>query len=192
MKIIFATNNENKVKEINAVLPSSIEVISLKQAEINEDIPETQPTLQGNAEQKADFILNNYQLDCFADDTGLEIKSLNNEPGVFSARYAGPERSDEKNMNLVLSKLENQSDRSAQFRTVICLALNGEKHFFEGKVEGKIVSEKRGENGFGYDPIFQPNESSKTFAEMTMDEKNQFSHRARAVKKLVDFLHQNS
>lgn len=192
MKIIFATNNENKIKEINAVLPSSIEVISLKQAGINEDIPETQPTLQGNAEQKADFILNNYQLDCFADDTGLEIKSLNNEPGVLSARYAGAERSDENNMNLVLSKLENHTDRSAQFRTVICLTLNGEKHFFEGKVEGKIVSEKRGENGFGYDPIFQPNESSKTFAEMTMDEKNQFSHRARAVKKLVYFLHQNS
>lgn len=188
MKLVFATNNENKVREINAVLPQNIEIISLKSAGITEDVPETQPTLQGNAEQKATFILENYQLDCFADDTGLEIEVLNNEPGIYSARYAGAERSDEKNIDLVLSKLSNKNNRSAQFRTVISLCLNGEKHFFEGIVKGEITAEKRGENGFGYDPVFQPEGSEKTFAEMSIDEKNQFSHRAKATRKLIDFL----
>ena len=188
MKIVFATNNENKVKEISSILPASWEIVSLKTIGLFEDIPETQDTLEGNALQKARFVKEKTGIDCFADDTGLEVKALNNEPGVYSARYAGNDRNDDQNIEKVLNKLENANDRSARFRTVIALILNGEEHQFEGIVEGRIVNEKRGSNGFGYDPIFEPENTGMTFAEMTMSEKNDCSHRARAFDKMASYL----
>lgn len=188
MKIVFATNNENKVKEISSILPASWEIVSLKTIGLFEDIPETQDTLEGNALQKARFVKEKTGIDCFADDTGLEVKALNNEPGVYSARYAGNDRNDDRNIEKVLNKLENANDRSARFRTVIALILNGEEHQFEGIVEGRIVNEKRGSNGFGYDPIFEPENTGMTFAEMTMSEKNDCSHRARAFDKMASYL----
>lgn len=189
MKILFATSNQNKANEIRSMLPSNIELLTLADIEITEDIPETSDTIEGNAKQKADYITSNYQLNCFADDTGLEIETLNGEPGVRSARYAGEERSDDANMQLVLEKLSVQNNRSARFKTVIALNLNGNQHLFEGIVEGKIRFNKSGTHGFGYDPIFEPENCGRTFAEMTTEEKNQFSHRARAIKKMIDFLH---
>jgi len=188
MKIVFATNNENKVKEISSILPASWEIVSLKTIGLFEDIPETQDTLEGNALQKVRFVKEKTGIDCFADDTGLEVKALNNEPGVYSARYAGNDRNDDRNIEKVLNKLENANDRSARFRTVIILILNGEEHQFEGIVEGRIVNEKRGSNGFGYDPIFEPENTGMTFAEMTMSEKNDCSHRARAFDKMASYL----
>ena len=188
MKIVFATNNENKVKEISSILPVSWEIVSLKTIGLFEDIPETQDTLEGNALQKARFVKEKTGIDCFADDTGLEVKALNNEPGVYSARYAGNDRNDDRNIEKVLNKLENANDRSARFRTVIALILNGEEHQFEGIVEGRIVNEKLGSNGFGYDPIFEPENTGMTFAEMTMSEKNDCSHRARAFDKMASYL----
>jgi XTP/dITP diphosphohydrolase len=188
MKIVFATNNENKVKEISSILPASWEIVSLKTIGLFEDIPETQDTLEGNALQKVRFVKEKTGIDCFADDTGLEVKALNNEPGVYSARYAGNDRNDDRNIEKVLNKLENANDRSARFRTVIALILNGEEHQFEGIVEGRIVNEKRGSNGFGYDPIFEPENTGMTFAEMTMSEKNDCSHRARAFDKMASYL----
>lgn len=190
MKIVFATSNQNKAKEIAAMLPEGIELLTLKDIDFTGDIPETSPNLEGNAQLKADFVLNELGYDCFADDTGLEIDALNGEPGVRSARYAGEERSDEKNMNLVLSRLDGHDRREAQFRTVIALNLKGKSHQFEGIVRGLIRHEKRGENGFGYDPIFEPEDQGKTFAQMSMDEKNQFSHRARAFEKMIRFFQQ--
>lgn len=188
MKLLFATSNPNKAKEISALLPERFELLTLKDIELNEDIPETSPTIEGNAIQKADYIINHFQLDCFADDTGLEVTALNSEPGVKSARYAGEHRSDEDNMDKVLNGLQNADSRSARFKTVICLNLDGKQHLFEGIVEGAIRHEKKGDNGFGYDPIFEPENCGRTFAEMTMDEKNSYSHRARAFTKMIDFL----
>ena len=188
MKILFATANQNKAKEVQKMLPSEMQILTLADIEISEDIPETSLTIEGNAKQKADYIVEHFKLNCFADDTGLEILALNGEPGVRSARYAGEGRSDEANMQLVLDKLAVEKDRSARFKTVIALNLNNEQHLFEGIVEGTVRKEKSGSNGFGYDPIFEPENCGKTFAEMTMEEKNGFSHRARAFKKMIHFL----
>ena len=188
MKILFATGNINKAKEVSSMLPQEFELLSLKDIELTEDIPETSATIEGNAIQKANYITEHFGMDCFADDTGLEIIALNNEPGVYSARYAGDHRSDEDNMALVQERLADKEDRSARFKTVIALNLNGTQHLFEGIVEGKIVEEKRGTNGFGYDPIFEPENCGKTFAELSMEEKNSMSHRARAFKKMISFL----
>lgn len=188
MKLVFATSNQNKAAEIARLLPDHFEVVTLKDINQTEEIPETSPTIAGNAIQKATYITEHHQLNCFADDTGLEIYALNNEPGVRSARYAGDHRSDADNIQLVLEKLSDQEDRSARFHTVIALHMNGEEHLFEGIVEGTIRTALCGENGFGYDPIFEPENCGKTFAEMTMDEKNQFSHRARAFDKMRIFL----
>ena len=189
MKILFATSNENKANEIRQLLPSTIELITLKDIEINEDIPETSPTIEGNAKQKADYITTHFNINCFADDTGLEINALNGEPGVFSARYAGEQRSDTDNMQLVLDRLKTKEDRSARFKTVIALTIDKQQHLFEGIVNGVIRTEKSGTNGFGYDPIFEPENCGKTFGEMDMDEKNSYSHRARAVNKMIEFIH---
>lgn len=191
MKLLFATSNQNKAKEIAALLPEDFEMMTLNDIDIKEDIPETSPTIEGNANQKADYIVTHFQLNCFADDTGLEIEELSGEPGVKSARYAGEDRSDANNMQLVLSKLKGNNNRKARFKTVIALRLDGKKHEFEGIVNGTIRTELNGTNGFGYDPIFEPENCGKTFAEMTMNEKNQFSHRARAFGKLIAFLHEN-
>lgn len=188
MKILFATSNQNKAKEIAALLPDTFELLTLLDLNLTEEIPETQDTLDGNAKQKSEYILTNFQLDCFADDTGLEIPSLNNEPGVKSARYAGEQRDSEANMQLVLERLKGKEDRSARFRTVISLELNGAQYLFEGIVNGTIREVKSGEGGFGYDPIFEPENCGKTFGEMSMDEKNSYSHRARAFKKMIEFL----
>jgi XTP/dITP diphosphohydrolase len=188
MKIIFATNNQHKVDEIRSALPENFSIISLKEAGITIDIPEPHDTLQENAAEKARTIHQLTKTNCFSEDTGLEVYSLNNEPGVHSARYAGEAKSFDKNIEKLLSKLEDSSERSARFRTVICLVLEGEEYFFEGICEGRIINEKRGAQGFGYDPIFIPTGSGKTFAEMSMDEKNNFSHRKKATDKLVVFL----
>jgi XTP/dITP diphosphohydrolase len=188
MKIVFATNNPHKIKEISAMLDHSFEIISLKDIGCTEDIPETQPTLEGNALQKARHVKENYGPDCFSEDTGLEIEALGGEPGVITARYAGPERDPDANMDLVLQKLADNTNRKAQFRTVIALILNGEEHLFEGIVTGRIAQEKRGAGGFGYDPIFIPDGYDQTFAELSAEIKNDISHRARATRRLVDFL----
>lgn len=188
MKIIFATNNQHKVDEIRSALPDNFSIITLKEAGIDIDIPEPHNTLQENAAEKARTIFNLTKTDCFSEDTGLEVYSLNNEPGVHSARYAGEQRSFDKNIEKLLVKLENSSDRRARFRTVICLIIEAEEYFFEGICEGKIINEKKGERGFGYDPIFIPDGSEKTFAQMSIDEKNFFSHRRKATDKLVAFL----
>ena len=187
MKILFATSNTNKAKEISEMLPESFELITLKDINLNEEIPETSNTIEGNARQKANYIKDNFKIDCFADDTGLEVAALNNEPGVKSARYAGDHRSDQDNMNLLLNRLENK-DRKARFKTVIALYINQTYHEFEGIVEGQITLTKTGENGFGYDPIFEPENCGKTFAEMEINEKNKYSHRARAFSKMLSFL----
>jgi XTP/dITP diphosphohydrolase len=188
MQLIFATNNANKLKEVNSLLSSSITLKSLTDLGFNEDIPETENTLEGNALLKAKFIAQKFNCNCFADDTGLEIVALNGEPGVYSARYAGEQKNSEDNMQKVLEKLEGKDNRQAQFRTVIALILDGKEHLFEGVVKGKITKEKRGAEGFGYDPIFIPEGYDKTFAEMTLEEKNKLSHRAIALNKMVDFL----
>ena len=187
-KLVFASNNPNKVKEVAAQLGSQFEIVSLKQAGIEEDIPETQQNLEGNARQKAHFIKDKYGFDCFADDTGLEVKALDGEPGVLSARYAGGDRDSEANMDKVLEGLKGRSDRSAQFRTAICLILNGEEHLFEGVAVGSIREKRSGSEGFGYDPIFEPKGYDITFAEMDIAQKNEISHRGKAVAKLVEFL----
>jgi len=188
MKLLFATSNQNKAKEIKAMLPRHVELLTLADIEIKEEIPETSDTIEGNAVQKANHITTHFNVNCFADDTGLEIEALNGEPGVKSARYAGNQRNDEDNMQLVLSKLEDHTNRSARFKTIIALNLDGRQYIFEGIVQGEIRKEKSGVNGFGYDPIFEPEQCGKTFAEMTMQEKNGFSHRARALKKMLNFL----
>ena len=188
MKIIFATNNQHKVDEIRSVLPKSLSIITLREGGIDIDIPEPYNTLQENAAEKARTIYNLTQTSCFSEDTGLEVYSLNNEPGVHSARYAGEEKSFDKNIEKLLSKLHHSSERKARFRTLVCLILNKEEFFFEGICEGEIITERRGDHGFGYDPIFIPEGSGKTFAEMTTNEKNQYSHRKKAIDKLVVFL----
>jgi len=188
MKLVFATQNENKAKEIQSLLPEYFKIITLKDIKCFDEIPETAETLEGNSLLKASFISETYNLNCFADDTGLEIEALDNRPGVYSARYAGPEKSAAANINKVLLELEGKTARNAQFRTIITLILNKSTFTFEGIVLGEIISEKRGENGFGYDPIFVPDGALKTFAEMTLIEKNQYSHRARAFQKMIEFL----
>ena len=190
MKLVFATNNLHKVKEVQQMLPSEMELLTLSQVNINEDIPEDYPTLEGNALQKARYIFEKYGYSCFADDTGLEVEALNNEPGVYSARYAGEHKSSEDNITKVLNNLGSNSNRNACFRTVITLILNGEEHLFEGRVDGTILTERHGSDGFGYDPIFQPDGYEVSFAEMSLNDKNAISHRGRAVEKLVAFLKQ--
>lgn len=188
MKLVFATNNQHKLQEIKQLLDESIELLCLNDIHCTDEIPENQETLEGNAAEKSFYIYNKFGVNCFADDTGLEIEALNGEPGVYSARYAGEERSAEKNMDLVLEKLDKIKNRKARFRTVISLVIDGREIQFEGIVEGLILRSKRGKTGFGYDPIFKPDESPLCFAEMPMNEKNKISHRGRAVQKLVDYL----
>lgn len=188
MKLVFASQNAHKAAEIQTVIPSEISICTLTDIGITEDIPETAATLEGNALMKMEYLVARLNLPCFADDTGLEIDALHGEPGVYSARYAGEQRNSVDNMQLVLEKLTGEPNRKARFRTVIALWWEGNSHLFEGIVEGTITNAPVGNQGFGYDPIFQPAGSTKTFAEMTMEEKNQWSHRARAVQQLVEFL----
>lgn len=187
-RIVFATNNQHKLSEVREILQSSLEVLSLKDIQCLEDIPETADTLEGNALLKAEYVSNHYHCNCFADDTGLEVEILNNAPGVFSARYAGEGKDALDNMKKLLHELEGKNNRKARFRTVISLLINGEKYFFEGIVKGTIIDELRGNTGFGYDPIFIPEGYDKTFAELGNDIKNKISHRAEAVIKLKQFL----
>ncbi|MBD0404153.1 RdgB/HAM1 family non-canonical purine NTP pyrophosphatase [Flammeovirga sp. EKP202] len=187
-KICFATNNVNKLKEIQQQLDGLYTIVSLKEIGCEEELPETQETLEGNSLQKAQYVWNNYGVSCFADDTGLEVTALNNEPGVYSARYAGPQRDSEDNMDLVLKNLEGKKDRSAKFRTVITLLWEGNVEQVEGEAKGDIISERTGDQGFGYDPIFRPENETKTFAQLSSAEKNKISHRGRAVSKLIELL----
>lgn len=188
MKIVFATNNKHKLEEISRLLEDKHEIVSLSSIGCYDDIPEDQDTLEGNALQKARYIKEHYGLDCFADDTGLEIEALNYRPGVYSARYAGPAKDSLANMNKVLSEMQHHPNRKARFRTVIALILEGKEYLFEGRVDGNILTEKHGDAGFGYDPIFQPEGFEVSFAEMPMDEKNKISHRGKATQKLAEFL----
>lgn len=188
MKLIFATQNQNKATEIQSLMPQGIEILSLQDIGCDDDIPETATTLDGNAQLKARYIAEKFKVNVFADDTGLEIEALNNEPGVYSARYAGEQKNSEENMQLVLEKLAGITNRGAQFRTAICLIIDGSEHLFEGIVKGEIRMEKSGNEGFGYDPIFEPEYCGKTFAEMSMSEKNERSHRGRAFQKMIHFL----
>ena len=189
MQLVFATNNLNKLKEVQLALPENIKLLSLSDIGCFEDIPETQDTIEGNAIQKAEYIKTHYGYDCFADDTGLEVEALNGAPGVYSARYAGEQRNSEDNMNKLLYELENSNNRSAQFKTVIALHLNNRLEVFEGICNGEIIKEKQGDSGFGYDPIFQPLGFNQTFAEMGLALKNKISHRGKAVMTLVKYLH---
>ena len=191
MKLVFATNNQHKLDEVRKISAQhNIEIVSLAEIDCHDDIPETADTLDGNALQKAQYIRVKFGLDCFADDTGLEVEALNNAPGVYSARYAGPGHDSEANMKKLLNEMEGKENLKARFRTVIALLLGGETHLFEGIVEGSITTEKRGGNGFGYDPVFVPEGYDKTFAELGNDVKNKISHRARAVEQLEAFLAQ--
>ena len=191
MKLVFATNNLHKLSELRSMLPEEIEILSLSDIDCYEELPETQNTLKGNAMQKASFIYQNYGYNCFADDTGLEIEALNNDPGVYSARYAGLHCSADDNINKVLHKLSGEKNRLANFKTVIALIIDGKEECFEGICKGKITFSKYGEQGFGYDPIFKPAGFGKTFAEMSKSEKGVISHRGRATKNLVEFLKKN-
>lgn len=188
MKLVFATNNQHKLDEVRKVVTADIEIVSLSDIQCYDDIPETADTLEGNALQKVRYIKEHYGYDCFADDTGLEVEALDNAPGVYSARYAGIGHDSEANMNKLLHEMEGKENRKARFRTAIALLLNGEEYLFEGIVNGFIIEEKRGDSGFGYDPIFVPENYTETFAELGNDIKNQISHRAEAVKKLIQFL----
>jgi XTP/dITP diphosphohydrolase len=188
VSIIFATNNVNKVRELQAAIGSEIRIITLQEAGINIDIPEPHPTLHLNAKEKADTIHMITGQDCFSEDTGLEVEAINGEPGVLSARYAGEEKAFEKNIDKLLMKLETITDRSARFRTVICLIWKSGTYFFEGICEGVISDQRKGRNGFGYDPVFRPDGSDITFAEMDLDQKNMFSHRRKAADQLINFL----
>jgi len=188
MKLIFATNNQHKVEEIRAVLPEGFSVSTLKEARIHVDIQEPHNTLEENAAEKARTIFKMTGSDCFSEDTGLEVQSINNEPGVHSARYAGDDKSFQKNIDKLLAKLHDTANRDARFRTVICLILDKKEYYFEGVCSGKIIKEQRGNGGFGYDSVFIPAGSDKTFAQMNMEEKNQYSHRRKATDMLVAFL----
>jgi len=187
-KLVFATNNLHKLSEVRAIIGSQFEILSLNDIGFNEEIPETASTLEGNASLKSRAIYEKFGIDCFADDTGLEVDALNGQPGVFSARYAGPENDANKNTAKLLNELKSATSRKAQFRTVISLILNGSEFFFEGIVKGEISREKRGNEGFGYDPVFIPDGYQKSFAEMSTEDKNTISHRARATQKLSEFL----
>ena len=188
MQLVFATNNLNKIKEVQALMPKHITLLSLEAIGCFEDIPETQNSIRGNAIQKAEFVKNRYGYDCFADDTGLEVDALDGEPGIYSARYAGEQRNANDNMNALLEALGDNPNRSAHFKTVMALQIKNEQHVFIGICEGEITASKQGENGFGYDPIFKPNGYVKTFAEMDLNLKNTIGHRGKAVSQLVGFL----
>ena len=188
MQLVFASNNKNKIKEIQLLVPQSIKVLSLEDIGCFEEIPETEDTIEGNAIQKANYVTEKYGYNCFADDTGLEVEALNGEPGVYSARYAGEQKDATDNMDKLLNNLKGISNRNAQFKTVIALNLNGNQFLFTGIIKGKIIEEKIGSNGFGYDPIFVADGYNQTFAELTIGEKSVISHRGLAVKQLVDFL----
>lgn len=187
-KFVFATNNTHKLEEVSAILGKKIELLSMKDIDCNVDIPETADTLEGNALIKARYIFENYHLDCFADDTGLEVEALNGAPGVYSARYAGDAHDSEANMKKLLKEMENVENRKARFRTVFALIINGKEHLFEGIVKGEIIKNRKGTSGFGYDPVFVPEGYSQTFAEMGNELKNKISHRAMATQKLCHFL----
>ncbi|MCS2523525.1 non-canonical purine NTP diphosphatase [Bacteroides ovatus] len=188
-KLVFATNNAHKLEEVDAILGDQVELLSLNDIGCQADIPETAETLEGNALLKSSYIYKNYHLDCFADDTGLEVEALNGAPGVYSARYAGGEGHDaQANMLKLLHELDGKENRKAQFRTAISLILDGKEYLFEGVIKGEIIKEKRGDSGFGYDPVFMPEGYDRTFAELGNDIKNQISHRALAVQKLCEFL----
>ena len=188
MKLVFASNNKNKIQEIQALVPNIIQIVSLEEIGCIEDIPETADTIEGNAILKANYVTSNYGYDCFADDTGLEVEALNGAPGVYSARYAGEQKDANDNMDKLLSELKDKSNRKANFKTVIALNLNGEQNLFTGIINGKIIEEKIGTNGFGYDPIFVADGFEKTFAELSIEEKSTISHRGIAVKELILFL----
>lgn len=190
MKLVFATHNQYKLREIQALLPPNIQLLSLDDISCNEDIPETATTIEDNALLKAQYVQKQYHCNVFADDTGLEVQALNNAPGVYSARYAGEHKSDVDNVQLLLKNMEGISRREAQFKTVIALCLEDVVYTFEGIAKGNISTTPIGTNGFGYDPIFIPENSDKTFAELTQDEKNRISHRGKAFGKLLDFLNQ--
>lgn len=188
LRLYFATQNKNKILEVKKKLNDAIQISDLSEFDLSEEIPETGKTLEANALQKARFISGKFHVNCFADDTGLEVFSLNNEPGVYSARYAGEPKNDEKNIDKLLHELNHKTDRKAQFRTVISLILEGREYLFEGVVKGAILTERRGKKGFGYDSVFVPEGYEETFAELDLEEKNNISHRAMAVQKLIDFL----
>jgi XTP/dITP diphosphohydrolase len=188
MKLVFATNNLNKLKEVQEMLLNAIEIVSLKDISCFDEVEETETTLEGNAKLKATYITQKFGYNCFADDTGLEVASLDGKPGVYSARYSGEPANSEKNMQKLLTELKGKENRKAQFRTAICLNLNGKQYLFEGVCKGEILKEKQGEKGFGYDPIFKPTGFSKSFANMNSEEKNKVSHRGIAIQKLIDFL----
>lgn len=191
MELIIATNNPHKVKEIKASIPKHIKVLSLEEVGICEEIPEEQDTLEGNALQKARYIYEKYGKNCFADDTGLEVEALDNAPGVFSARYAGPACNAQDNIKKLLAELSGSTNRTARFRTVIALIIEGKEYLFEGEVKGEILHRRQGEGGFGYDPVFQPEGYENSFATMSGDIKNQIGHRGRAVQALLSFLKEN-
>ncbi|MFV7234193.1 non-canonical purine NTP diphosphatase [Flavobacterium sp. ZB4R12] len=191
MQLVFASNNKNKILEIQSMLPDTIKILSLESIGCDEEIPETAETIEGNAILKANYVTRNYGYDCFADDTGLEVDSLNGEPGVFSARYAGEQRNADDNMNKLLEALSGKNNRKAQFKTVIALNLNGKQHLFTGIARGEITLEKTGNQGFGYDPIFKPEEYQETFAQLSLEVKNKISHRGKATLQLIDFLKGN-
>jgi XTP/dITP diphosphohydrolase len=188
MKIVFASNNKNKIQEIQSMLPYNIQIVSLESIGCFEEIPETAATIEGNAILKANYISEKYGLDCFTDDTGLEVDSLDGKPGVYSARYAGEQRNADDNMNKLLEELLVKPNRNAQFKTVIALNFQGKQHLFEGIASGEITLEKMGTGGFGYDPIFKPKGYKNTFAELSLEVKNEISHRGKATKALLDFL----
>ena len=188
MKLVFASNNKNKIQEIQALVPNTFQIVSLEDIGCFEDIPETADTIEGNAILKANYVTEKYGYDCFADDTGLEVDALNGAPGVYSARYAGEQKDANDNMDKLLSELKDKSNRKANFKTVIALNLNGKQNLFTGIINGKIIKEKIGTNGFGYDPIFVADGFEKTFAELSMEEKSTISHRGIAVKELILFL----
>lgn len=190
MKIVFATHNQNKYEEVKKMLSTHIELLSLNDIDCHEEIPETAETLEGNAQIKADYVTENYGLNCFADDTGLLVDALQGAPGVHSARYAGEKKNAEDNMKKLLFELQNKTSRTARFKTVIALNLNHKKTLFEGIVNGLITKEKKGNMGFGYDPIFQPDGYERTFAELPLEIKNRIGHRGRAVQKLINHLNQ--
>jgi XTP/dITP diphosphohydrolase len=191
MQLVFASNNKNKIYELQSMLPESITILSLESIGCFEDIPETADTIEGNAIQKANYITQKYGFDCFADDTGLEVDALNGDPGVFSARYAGEQRNADDNMNKLLVNLSDKNNRAAQFKTVIALNFRGEQHLFTGIAKGAISLEKIGNQGFGYDPIFQPEGFTETFAQLALDIKNKISHRGKATQQLIAFLQKN-
>ena len=188
MQLVFASNNKNKIKEIQLLLPDSIQILSLEDIGCTEDIPETADTIEGNAILKANYVTQKYGYDCFADDSGLEVDALNGEPGVLSARYAVEPKNDENNIDKLLANLKDVNNKKANFKTIICLNLKGEQHLFTGIINGQIIEKRIGNNGFGYDPIFVADGYQKTFAELSLEEKAKISHRGIAVKKLIDFL----